>query len=54
MHRFKLLAAILPVIVLLATIILFATGLLSRNDIQYYVPWPVAKLFYPSVDVFAK
>ena len=54
MHRFKLLAAILPVIILLATIVLFATGLLSRNDIQYYVPWPVAKLFYPSAHVFAE
>ena len=54
MHRFKLLVATLSVIILLATIVLFATGQLSRDDIQYYVPWPVAKLFYPSAHVFAE
>ena len=51
MTRKFLLVAILSVSVLVFA--LFTTGQISRDDIQYYVPWSIAKLLYPSDDVFA-
>jgi hypothetical protein len=51
MTRKILLVAILSVFVLVFA--LFTTGQISRDDIQYYVPWSIAKLLYPSDDGFA-
>jgi hypothetical protein len=52
MHGIKRIISTLSVIVVLIVLGTFATGRLSRDDIQYYVPWSVAKLFYPSERVF--
>ena len=52
MSRIKLFVSILSVCVLLFAIALFATGRLSRDDMQYYVPWSIAKFLYPSDAVF--
>ena len=50
----KRLVAILSVSILVFTFALFATDRLSRDDIQHYVPWSIAKLLYPSEDVFSE
>lgn len=52
MIRVKLFFAVLLAGAVFAGLGLFATGRLSRDDIQYYVPWSLAKLFYPSDNVF--
>ena len=52
MRRIKLLVSILSVIVLLIILVAFASGRLSRDNIQNYVPWSIAKLLYPSEHVF--
>ncbi|MDX2419357.1 MAG: CRTAC1 family protein [Xanthomonadales bacterium] len=52
MSRVKQIVAILFVIILVVATTLFATGRLSRDDIQRYVPWPIVKLLYPSEHVF--
>jgi hypothetical protein len=36
----------------LAVIALLAAGWFARNDIQYLLPWPVARLLYPADGVF--
>ena len=52
MHRIKLLVSLLSAIIVVLLLVAFATGRLSREDIQSYVPWSVARLFYPSEHVF--
>jgi len=52
MRHIKLLVSLLAVIVLLIILVAFVTGRLSRENIQNYVPWSMAKLLYPSEDVF--
>jgi hypothetical protein len=52
MTRVKQIVAILFVIILVVAATLFATGRLSRDAIQHYVPWPIVKLLYPSEHVF--
>ncbi|MDB4409743.1 CRTAC1 family protein [Gammaproteobacteria bacterium] len=54
MIRKKLLVVILPVSVLIVTFALFTTDRISRDNIQHYVPWSIAKLLYPSDDVFSE
>ena len=51
MHRKRLLA-ILVLSAVLISVTLFTTGRLSRDDIQYLVPWSIAKLFYPAENLF--
>lgn len=53
MSRVKLFVVLVPTVVLLLGGVLLASGHLSRDDIQYYVPWSVARLLYPSGDDFA-
>jgi hypothetical protein len=54
MTRKMLLTIILTMSILLLVFaaVLFTTGRLSRNDIQHYVPWSIAKFLYPADDVF--
>ena len=52
MSRKKLFVTTLTVIVLAFVFALFASDRISRDDIQHYVPWSIAKLFYPSEHVF--
>ena len=52
MSRIKLFLVVLPVIALLLVSALFASGRLSRDDVQYYVPWSLARLLYPSENNF--
>ena len=37
---------------LLLVTALFASGRLSRDDVQYYIPWSLARLLYPSGNDF--
>lgn len=53
MSRKKLIIAILTVTIAGFVFTLIAKERLSRDDIQYYVPWPIAKLLYPSDDIFS-
>ena len=50
MNRKKLFVTTLTVTVL--AFALFASDRISRDDIQNYVPWSIAKLLYPSQHVF--
>ena len=52
MNRKKLVVAILTVTVLVTVFTMIAKERISRDDIQYYVPWSIAKFLYPSDDVF--
>jgi len=54
MTRKILLVTILSasVLALIVSVFIFTTGRISRDDIQYYVPWPIAKFLYPSDDIF--
>ncbi len=52
MSRIKLFLVVLPVIALLLVTALFASGRLSRDDVQYYIPWSLARLLYPSGNDF--
>lgn len=54
MIRTRRVTATLLIGVLLLAFTLFATGRLSHDDIQYYVPWSIAKHVYPHDDVFVE
>ena len=50
--KIKLLVVILSGFILVATAALLVTGRLTRDNIQHYVPWPLARLLYPAEDIF--
>ena len=52
MNRTKWVVAILSLTVVACVFALLAKERISRDDIQYYVPWSIAKFLYPSDDVF--
>ena len=52
MTRKMLFFTTLSVSILVLAVVMFATGRISRDDIQYYVPWAIVKFLYPSDDVF--
>ncbi|MGB5726521.1 MAG: hypothetical protein WBM52_04840, partial [Thiogranum sp.] len=54
MNRNKLVVAILTVTVLVTVFTMIAKELISRDDIQYYVPWSIAKYLYTSDEVFVE
>ena len=54
MNRNKLVVAILTVTVLVTVFTMIAKARISRDDIQYYVPWSIAKYLYPSDEVFVE
>lgn len=54
MSRIKLLVVILSGCILVATSTLFVTGRLTRDNIQHYVPWSLAKLLYPAEHAFTE
>jgi len=53
-NRIKLLVVILSVTILAVASTLLATGRLTRDNIQHYVPWSFARLLYPAENVFAE
>ena len=49
--QYTITAALLAVVAVIATL---ASDRITREDIQYLLPWPVARLLYPADDVFAE
>lgn len=52
MSRVLQIVAVIFALIVVTASTLFATGKVTPDNIQYYIPWPIVKLFYPAKDVF--